>query len=96
MERSRKQNEDGVKSMKVEDGIGHVRRGREISMTGSGNVEENRESLRPLDLAGEASAKGAESSREIECRRKHSRGRREVHRPINTLIYDRHTERLDW
>jgi hypothetical protein len=33
MEGSRKQNEDGLKSMKVEDGIGNVRRGHGITMT---------------------------------------------------------------
>jgi hypothetical protein len=58
MKRSRKQkkqNEDEVESMKVEDGIGNIRTGRGISITGSRNVKANGESLRPLDVAGGAS-----------------------------------------
>jgi hypothetical protein len=59
MERSRKENEDGVKSMKIEDGIENVGRGRGIWVTGSRNVEVNRESLRSLDAAGGTSTEGA-------------------------------------
>jgi hypothetical protein len=61
MERSRKHNDDAVKSMKVEDGIGNAARGRRIWMTGSWNVEANGESLRSLGVAGGTSAEGAES-----------------------------------
>jgi hypothetical protein len=57
MERSREQNKDGLKSMKVEDGIG---KGREIWMTGSRNVEANGGGLRSLDGAGGTSVEGAE------------------------------------
>jgi hypothetical protein len=71
LERSGKQNEDGVKSRKVEDGIGNVGRSCGISMTGSRNVDATVESLRPLDLAGETSDEGAGRSRDVECRRKH-------------------------
>jgi hypothetical protein len=45
MEKPRKQNEDGVKSMRLEDGIGNVGRVRGISMMGSRNVETNGEKL---------------------------------------------------
>jgi hypothetical protein len=71
MERSRRQNEDGKKSMKVEDGIGNVRRCRGISMTGSRNVETNGEGLRSLDGSRGTSAEGAGRSRDVECRRRH-------------------------
>jgi hypothetical protein len=37
----REQNEDGMKSGKVGDGIEKVGRGREMSVTGSRNVEES-------------------------------------------------------
>jgi hypothetical protein len=94
MEKLRNQNGDGVKLMKVEDGIENVGRGRGISMTRSRNVEANGNSLRSLEIAGRTSAEGAERSGDVECRRRHRRGRREARRPFNTSIFDRHTERL--
>jgi hypothetical protein len=94
MERSRKQNKHAVKSMKVENGIGNVGRGRGIAMTGSRNVEAKGESLRSLDGVGGTSAEGAGRSRDLEWRRRHRRGRREGHRLLNASISDRHTERL--
>jgi hypothetical protein len=45
-------------------------------------------SLRPLDVAG-GMAEGAGRSRDVEHER------RETRRPLNPLISDRHTERLD-
>jgi hypothetical protein len=96
MERSRKQNGDGVKLMKVEDGTGNVWRGCGIWMMGPRNVEANRESLRSLDAAGETSAEGAGRPRDIDCRRRHKRGRREARRQFNHSISDRHTERPYW
>jgi hypothetical protein len=63
MERSRKQNEDRVKGMQIEDGIENVRRGRGISITQLQNVEANVESLRSLDVAGGTLAEGTGRSR---------------------------------
>jgi hypothetical protein len=78
MERSRNQNENGVKSIKIEDGIG--------------NVEANGEYLSSLDVAGGTSAEGAGRSSDIECPRKHRGGRREPGRPLNASISDRYKE----
>jgi hypothetical protein len=61
MERPRKQNEDGVKSLKIEDKIGNVGRDRGISMTGSRTVKANGKSLRSLDVAGGTSGEGKSS-----------------------------------
>jgi hypothetical protein len=96
MDRSGKQNKDGVKSRKVEDGIGNVGRGRGIPVMGSRNVEPNGKSLRSLDAAGGTSDEGAGRSRDLDCRRRHKRGRREARWPLNASIFDRHTERLYW
>jgi hypothetical protein len=79
MERSRKQNEDGIKSIKVADGIG--------------NLEENRECLNSLDVWGGTSAKGARRSRDVKCRRRHRRERMEAGRPLNASIFDHYTEK---
>jgi hypothetical protein len=46
MERSNKQNENMVKSRKVQDGIGNVGRRRGIWMTESRNAEADGESLK--------------------------------------------------
>jgi hypothetical protein len=82
--------------MKVEDAIGNVGRGPEISMTGSRNIEANEENLRSLDVAGGTSAERAGRSTDVECRMRHSPERRESHRPFNASIPDRHIERLYW
>jgi hypothetical protein len=47
----RKQNEDGVTPRKADDGIENIGRDRGIWMTGSRNVETDRESLRLLGVA---------------------------------------------
>jgi hypothetical protein len=39
--KQKKQSEDEVKSMKVEEGIGNIERGRGISLAGSRNVKVN-------------------------------------------------------
>jgi succinyl-CoA synthetase beta subunit len=70
MEGSRKQNGDGVKLTKLEDGIGNVGRGRGMLMTGPRNVEANGKNLRLLDVASGTSAEGAGRSRDIECQRR--------------------------
>jgi hypothetical protein len=82
MEMSRKQNENDVKSRKVEDGIG--------------NVETKGERLRSLDIASWRSAEGAGRSRDVDYRRRHRRRRREARRPLNASISDRDTERWYW
>jgi hypothetical protein len=92
-ERSKKQNEDGLKSMKVEDGIHNVGRGHGIFMTGSRNVEANRESLRSLDVVGGTSAEQVGKPRDVECGRRQRRGRREARRQFNASNFDRPTER---
>jgi hypothetical protein len=51
MGRLTKQNEDGVKSRKVEDGIGNVGRGCGIWMTASRNVEKCRSGWEKLEIA---------------------------------------------
>jgi hypothetical protein len=96
MERSRKQNDDGVESMNVENGIENVGRDRGMWMMRSRNVEANGGSLRSLDLAGGTSAEDVERSRDVECQRRHGRARREAYRPLNASISDRHTERPSW
>jgi hypothetical protein len=96
MERWRRHNEDGVISMKVDEEIGNVGRGCGISMTGPRNVEANGESMRPFGIAGRTPAEGAGTPRDVECRRRHRRGRREGYRPLNASISDCHTERLYW
>jgi hypothetical protein len=85
-----------VKMMKVEDRLENVGRGREISMTGSRNVEVNKESLRLLDIAGGTSAKWVGRSRDVECWKRHGGQRKEARRPLNASISDRRTERLYW
>jgi hypothetical protein len=65
-----------LKSMKVDGGMGNVGRDRRISMTGSRDVEANGKSLRSLDVAGGTWAEGAGRSRDVECRKKHRRGKR--------------------
>jgi hypothetical protein len=95
MERSRKQNKDEVKSMRVEKGIGNVGRGRGIPTMGSQNVEANGVSLRSLDAAGGTSAERPGRSRDVEYRRRRRRGKRKVCRSPNSLISDRHTKRLE-
>jgi hypothetical protein len=82
--------------MKVKDGIENVGRGRGISVTELRNVEANKESLRSFDVAGGTSVEGVGRSRDVECRRRHRRGRKEAHRPLNASISDRDTERLYW
>jgi hypothetical protein len=72
MERSRKQNEDRLKSMKVGDGIGNVGRDCGTSMTGWRNIEVNGESLKSLNVTGEMSAEWAGRSRDVEFHRRHS------------------------
>jgi hypothetical protein len=96
MKKSRKQNENEVKSRKVEDGIENVARRRGTSMMESRNVVANVESLRPLQVAGGTSTEWARRLRDIKCQRRHKRGRREARRPHNASISDRHTERLYW
>jgi hypothetical protein len=88
MERSRKQNDDAVKSIKAEDWIDNLKRSRGISKQMGG--------LRSFDVAGGMSAEGAKRSRDVECRRKHRRGRWGAHQPLNASIYDPHIERLRW
>jgi hypothetical protein len=70
MERSKKQNENMVKSMKVEEGIGNVGRTSGIWMTELSNIEADGESLRPVDVAPGMSAEGVVRSRDIEWRRR--------------------------
>jgi hypothetical protein len=66
--RSKKQNENMVKSRKVEDGIGNVRRTRGIWMTESRNVGADGENLRLVDVARGMSAEDAVRSRDIKYR----------------------------
>jgi hypothetical protein len=66
MGRSKKQNENVVKSRKVEEKIGNVGRTRGIWMTESSNVEVVGESLRPVDVAPRTSAEYAVRSRDVE------------------------------
>jgi hypothetical protein len=49
----------------------------------SQNTEADGESLKSLDLVRGTSAKGAGRSRDVECRKRHARGRREGRRPLN-------------
>jgi hypothetical protein len=60
MEKPRKQNENGAKLMKVEEGIGNVGRSRGISIPGSRNAEANGKSLRSLDITAERRLKRRE------------------------------------
>jgi hypothetical protein len=73
MGRSKKQNENMVKSMKVEEGIGNVGRTSGIWMTKTSNIEADGESLRSVDIAPRTSAEGAVGSRDIEWRRRQRR-----------------------
>jgi hypothetical protein len=66
MERLRKQDEDGIKSGKIEDRIGKVGRGRGRWMIESGNVEADGEGLRSLDGAHGISAYVVGRSRYVE------------------------------
>jgi hypothetical protein len=70
MGRSKKPNENVVKSKKVEDEIGNVGRTGGIWMAGSRNVEADEEGLEPIDAAREMPAEGAVRSRNVECRRR--------------------------
>jgi hypothetical protein len=70
MGRSKKQNENVMKSKKVGDGIGHVGRTRGIWMTESRNVEADGESLSPADVVGKMLAEGAVRPMDVECRKR--------------------------
>jgi hypothetical protein len=59
-----------MKSRKVEDEMGNVRRTPGIWVTESRNVEGDRESLRLVDVARGTLAEGAGMSRHVECRRR--------------------------
>jgi hypothetical protein len=78
--------------MKVENRIGNGERDCEISMTRWQNVEAKGECLRSLDVGDRTSAEGARRSGNVECRRRHTRGRREVRRALNASISDPHAE----
>jgi hypothetical protein len=71
MEKSRRQNEDGVRWMKVEDAVGDIRRDRIIS-------KRMGKSLGSLDVTGGTSAEGAGRPRDTECLRTQRRGRRDA------------------
>jgi hypothetical protein len=76
-----------ISRKQIEDGV---------SMMGSRNVGTNGGSLVSLDLAGGMLAKGPGRSREVECRRRHRRGRRKADRPRKASISDRRISRTDW
>jgi hypothetical protein len=73
MGRSKKEKEDRMKSRKVEDGIGNVRRTHGIWMTESWNAEADGESLTPVDVARSTSADDAVRLKDIECRKRQRR-----------------------
>jgi hypothetical protein len=73
MGRLKKQKEDGMKSRKVEDGIGNIRRTHGIWKKESRNVDANRESLRSVDVVRGMSAESALRARDVECWRREKR-----------------------
>jgi hypothetical protein len=84
--------EDGIESRRIEDGIGKVGTGRGIWTAGSRNVEMDRNYLRSLDAAGGTSAEGAGKLKDVECRKRQTRGRIERRQTLSISIYDRYSE----
>jgi hypothetical protein len=70
MGRSKKQNENVVKLRKVENGTGNVGRTRGIRMTELRNIEADRKSLRPVDVARGMSAEVTLRSRDLKCQQR--------------------------
>jgi hypothetical protein len=67
-----------VKSRNAKEGIGNVERDRRIWITGSRNLEADRKSLKSIEAPRGRSSTCAGRSKDVECRRRQRRGRRDA------------------